>query len=65
MGIFGAQGAQAQQEAAGPKAQEPLGRMGALYAATPERNGGEVKVLGFEDGVSTTAMISSILDRES
>ncbi|HBP77814.1 MAG TPA: bifunctional heptose 7-phosphate kinase/heptose 1-phosphate adenyltransferase, partial [Halomonas sp.] len=28
-------------------------------------NGGEVKVLGFEDGVSTTAMISSILDRES
>lgn len=27
-------------------------------------NGGEVKVLGFEDGVSTTAMISSILDRE-
>ena len=44
MGIFGAQGAPAQQEAAGPKAQEPLGRMGALYAATPERNGGEVKV---------------------
>ncbi|WP_404344390.1 bifunctional D-glycero-beta-D-manno-heptose-7-phosphate kinase/D-glycero-beta-D-manno-heptose 1-phosphate adenylyltransferase HldE [Vreelandella venusta] len=28
-------------------------------------NGGEVKVLGFEDGVSTSAMISSILDRES
>ncbi|QEM83640.1 bifunctional D-glycero-beta-D-manno-heptose-7-phosphate kinase/D-glycero-beta-D-manno-heptose 1-phosphate adenylyltransferase HldE [Halomonas binhaiensis] len=28
-------------------------------------NGGEVKVLGFEDGVSTTAMISTILDRES
>lgn len=27
-------------------------------------NGGEVKVLGFEDGVSTTAMISTILDRE-
>ncbi|MDR5874413.1 bifunctional D-glycero-beta-D-manno-heptose-7-phosphate kinase/D-glycero-beta-D-manno-heptose 1-phosphate adenylyltransferase HldE [Halomonas sp. CUBES01] len=27
-------------------------------------NGGEVRVLGFEDGVSTTAMISSILDRE-
>ncbi|BBI58734.1 bifunctional D-glycero-beta-D-manno-heptose-7-phosphate kinase/D-glycero-beta-D-manno-heptose 1-phosphate adenylyltransferase HldE [Vreelandella sulfidaeris] len=27
-------------------------------------NGGEVKVLGFEDGVSTSAMISSILDRE-
>ncbi|MAY70634.1 MAG: bifunctional heptose 7-phosphate kinase/heptose 1-phosphate adenyltransferase [Halomonas sp.] len=27
--------------------------------------GGEVKVLGFEDGVSTTAMISTILDRES
>ncbi|SDO33208.1 bifunctional D-glycero-beta-D-manno-heptose-7-phosphate kinase/D-glycero-beta-D-manno-heptose 1-phosphate adenylyltransferase HldE [Vreelandella arcis] len=27
-------------------------------------SGGEVKVLGFEDGVSTTAMISSILDRE-
>ncbi|MDQ7730438.1 bifunctional D-glycero-beta-D-manno-heptose-7-phosphate kinase/D-glycero-beta-D-manno-heptose 1-phosphate adenylyltransferase HldE [Halomonas sp. SpR8] len=27
-------------------------------------NGGEVKVLGFEDGVSTTAMISSIIDRE-
>ncbi|TVP50157.1 MAG: bifunctional D-glycero-beta-D-manno-heptose-7-phosphate kinase/D-glycero-beta-D-manno-heptose 1-phosphate adenylyltransferase HldE [Halomonas sp.] len=26
-------------------------------------NGGEVKVLGFEDGVSTSAMISSILDR--
>ncbi|ALM50877.1 bifunctional D-glycero-beta-D-manno-heptose-7-phosphate kinase/D-glycero-beta-D-manno-heptose 1-phosphate adenylyltransferase HldE [Halomonas huangheensis] len=29
------------------------------------RAGGEVKVLGFEDGVSTTAMISTILDRES
>lgn len=28
-------------------------------------NGGEVKVLGFEDGVSTTAMIATILDRES
>ncbi|WP_249976403.1 bifunctional D-glycero-beta-D-manno-heptose-7-phosphate kinase/D-glycero-beta-D-manno-heptose 1-phosphate adenylyltransferase HldE [Vreelandella olivaria] len=28
-------------------------------------NGGEVKVLGFEDGVSTSAMISSILDREA
>lgn len=28
-------------------------------------NGGEVKVLGFEDGVSTTAMISTILDREA
>ncbi|EHJ94233.1 bifunctional D-glycero-beta-D-manno-heptose-7-phosphate kinase/D-glycero-beta-D-manno-heptose 1-phosphate adenylyltransferase HldE [Vreelandella boliviensis] len=27
-------------------------------------NGGNVKVLGFEDGVSTSAMISSILDRE-
>ncbi|WP_106476753.1 bifunctional D-glycero-beta-D-manno-heptose-7-phosphate kinase/D-glycero-beta-D-manno-heptose 1-phosphate adenylyltransferase HldE [Phytohalomonas tamaricis] len=27
-------------------------------------NGGEVQVLGFEDGVSTTAMIASILDRE-
>lgn len=27
-------------------------------------NGGEVTVLGFEDGVSTTAMISTILDRE-
>ncbi|SEF82758.1 bifunctional D-glycero-beta-D-manno-heptose-7-phosphate kinase/D-glycero-beta-D-manno-heptose 1-phosphate adenylyltransferase HldE [Billgrantia desiderata] len=27
--------------------------------------GGEVKVLGFEDGVSTTAMIATILDRES
>lgn len=27
-------------------------------------NGGEVKVLGFEDGVSTSAMISSIIDRE-
>jgi len=27
--------------------------------------GGEVKVLGFEDGVSTTAMISTILDREA
>ncbi|MCE9681787.1 bifunctional D-glycero-beta-D-manno-heptose-7-phosphate kinase/D-glycero-beta-D-manno-heptose 1-phosphate adenylyltransferase HldE [Halomonas alkalisoli] len=27
--------------------------------------GGEVMVLGFEDGVSTTAMISTILDRES
>ncbi|QJQ95574.1 MULTISPECIES: bifunctional D-glycero-beta-D-manno-heptose-7-phosphate kinase/D-glycero-beta-D-manno-heptose 1-phosphate adenylyltransferase HldE [Halomonadaceae] len=27
-------------------------------------NGGEVMVLGFEDGVSTTAMISTILDRE-
>jgi D-beta-D-heptose 7-phosphate kinase / D-beta-D-heptose 1-phosphate adenosyltransferase len=26
--------------------------------------GGEVKVLGFEDGVSTTAMIATILDRE-
>lgn len=26
-------------------------------------NGGEVTVLGFEDGVSTTAMISTILDR--
>jgi D-beta-D-heptose 7-phosphate kinase/D-beta-D-heptose 1-phosphate adenosyltransferase len=28
-------------------------------------NGGEVKVLDFEDGVSTTAMIATILDRES
>ncbi|MBS9403389.1 bifunctional D-glycero-beta-D-manno-heptose-7-phosphate kinase/D-glycero-beta-D-manno-heptose 1-phosphate adenylyltransferase HldE [Halomonas sp. TRM85114] len=28
------------------------------------RAGGEVQVLGFEDGVSTTAMISTILDRE-
>ncbi|MBB3184529.1 D-beta-D-heptose 7-phosphate kinase/D-beta-D-heptose 1-phosphate adenosyltransferase [Halomonas fontilapidosi] len=27
--------------------------------------GGEVRVLGFEDGVSTTALISTILDRES
>ncbi|KXS37127.1 MAG: D-beta-D-heptose 7-phosphate kinase / D-beta-D-heptose 1-phosphate adenosyltransferase [Halomonadaceae bacterium T82-2] len=27
-------------------------------------NGGEVRVLGFEDGVSTTAMIGTILDRE-
>ncbi|WP_158772371.1 bifunctional D-glycero-beta-D-manno-heptose-7-phosphate kinase/D-glycero-beta-D-manno-heptose 1-phosphate adenylyltransferase HldE [Cobetia sp. L2A1] len=27
-------------------------------------NGGEVRVLGFEDGVSTTAMIATILDRE-
>ncbi|MFY0991658.1 bifunctional D-glycero-beta-D-manno-heptose-7-phosphate kinase/D-glycero-beta-D-manno-heptose 1-phosphate adenylyltransferase HldE [Halomonas sp. C05BenzN] len=27
--------------------------------------GGEVRVLGFEDGVSTTAMISTILDREA
>lgn len=27
-------------------------------------HGGEVKVLGFEDGVSTSAMITSILDRE-
>ncbi|MBB3230595.1 bifunctional D-glycero-beta-D-manno-heptose-7-phosphate kinase/D-glycero-beta-D-manno-heptose 1-phosphate adenylyltransferase HldE [Halomonas stenophila] len=27
--------------------------------------GGEVKVLGFEDGVSTTAMIATILDRET
>ena len=27
--------------------------------------GGEVRVLDFEDGVSTTAMISTILDRES
>ncbi|GGX83897.1 bifunctional protein HldE [Litchfieldella qijiaojingensis] len=27
-------------------------------------HGGEVKVLGFEDGVSTTAMIATILDRE-
>ncbi|WP_110669577.1 bifunctional D-glycero-beta-D-manno-heptose-7-phosphate kinase/D-glycero-beta-D-manno-heptose 1-phosphate adenylyltransferase HldE [Salinicola halophilus] len=27
-------------------------------------NGGEVKVLGFEDGVSTTTMIDTILDRE-
>lgn len=27
-------------------------------------NGGEVKVLGFEDGVSTTALIATILDRE-
>ena len=27
--------------------------------------GGEVRVLGFEDGVSTTAMIATILDRES
>ena len=27
--------------------------------------GGEVMVLGFEDGVSTTAMISTILDREA
>ena len=35
---------QAQQEVAGPKAQELLGRMGALFAAPPERKGGEVKV---------------------
>ena len=35
---------QAQQEAAGPRAQELLGRLGALFAATPERNGGEVRV---------------------
>jgi D-beta-D-heptose 7-phosphate kinase/D-beta-D-heptose 1-phosphate adenosyltransferase len=28
------------------------------------RAGGDVRVLGFEDGVSTTAMISTILDRE-
>ncbi|QEL09697.1 bifunctional D-glycero-beta-D-manno-heptose-7-phosphate kinase/D-glycero-beta-D-manno-heptose 1-phosphate adenylyltransferase HldE [Kushneria phosphatilytica] len=28
------------------------------------RAGGEVRVLGFEDGVSTTAMIATILDRE-
>ncbi|WFF41106.1 bifunctional D-glycero-beta-D-manno-heptose-7-phosphate kinase/D-glycero-beta-D-manno-heptose 1-phosphate adenylyltransferase HldE [Salinicola endophyticus] len=27
-------------------------------------NGGEVRVLGFEDGVSTTTMIDTILDRE-
>ncbi|MFD2191373.1 bifunctional D-glycero-beta-D-manno-heptose-7-phosphate kinase/D-glycero-beta-D-manno-heptose 1-phosphate adenylyltransferase HldE [Pistricoccus aurantiacus] len=27
-------------------------------------NGGDVRVLGFEDGVSTTSMISTILDRE-
>ena len=27
-------------------------------------NGGEVLVLGFEDGVSTTTMIDTILDRE-
>lgn len=27
--------------------------------------GGEVRVLGFEDGVSTTAMIATILDRET
>ncbi|WP_176503517.1 bifunctional D-glycero-beta-D-manno-heptose-7-phosphate kinase/D-glycero-beta-D-manno-heptose 1-phosphate adenylyltransferase HldE [Cobetia sp. 5-11-6-3] len=27
-------------------------------------SGGEVRVLGFEDGVSTTAMIATILDRE-
>lgn len=27
-------------------------------------NGGEVKVLGFEDGVSTTGMIAAIVDRE-
>ncbi len=35
---------QAQQEAAGPKARELLGRLGALYAVTPERLGGEVRV---------------------
>ncbi len=35
---------QAQQEAAGSKAQELLGRLGALFAATPERLGGEVLV---------------------
>ena len=35
---------QAQQEAAGPKAQELLGRMGALCTAAPERKSGDVKV---------------------
>lgn len=32
--------------------------------AAVKAHGGEVKVLGFEDGVSTTAMIDTILDRE-
>ncbi|MYL23707.1 bifunctional D-glycero-beta-D-manno-heptose-7-phosphate kinase/D-glycero-beta-D-manno-heptose 1-phosphate adenylyltransferase HldE [Halomonas alkaliantarctica] len=32
--------------------------------AAVKANGGEVRVLGFEDGVSTTAMINTILDRE-
>lgn len=32
--------------------------------AAVRARGGEVKVLGFEDGVSTTAMIATILDRE-
>ncbi|WP_075880515.1 bifunctional D-glycero-beta-D-manno-heptose-7-phosphate kinase/D-glycero-beta-D-manno-heptose 1-phosphate adenylyltransferase HldE [Vreelandella massiliensis] len=32
--------------------------------AAVKANGGEVRVLGFEDGVSTTAMIDTILDRE-
>ncbi|XKH60225.1 bifunctional D-glycero-beta-D-manno-heptose-7-phosphate kinase/D-glycero-beta-D-manno-heptose 1-phosphate adenylyltransferase HldE [Halomonas sediminis] len=32
--------------------------------AAVRANGGEVRVLGFEDGVSTTAMIATIVDRE-
>jgi hypothetical protein len=35
---------QATQEAATPRAQEILGRLGDLYAAPPERQGGEVLV---------------------
>jgi D-beta-D-heptose 7-phosphate kinase/D-beta-D-heptose 1-phosphate adenosyltransferase len=31
--------------------------------AAVRAHGGEVKVLGFEDGVSTSAMIATILDR--
>tara|TARA_B100000315_G_scaffold252191_2_gene288443 strand:+ start:15 stop:302 length:288 start_codon:yes stop_codon:yes gene_type:complete len=34
----------AQQEAAAPKAQELLGRVGVLAAAAPERKGGDVVV---------------------
>ena len=33
-----------QQQAAGPKAQELLGRLGHLFAATPARQGGEVVI---------------------
>jgi quinol monooxygenase YgiN len=35
---------QAKQEAATPKAQELLGRLGHLYAVAPERKGGEVNL---------------------
>ena len=35
---------QAQQEAAGPKARELLGRLADLYAAAPERKGCEVTI---------------------